>query len=296
MPNKIICYGEMLWDTFPKEKLPGGAPMNVALHLQALGCMVSMISALGEDKPGKKLKAFVEKKGLNTELVQIQPEFPTGNVLVDDTDKENITYDIVKPSAWDHIAWNERMAREVQLADALLFGSLSARSEKSRETLFKLLEKDVLKILDINLRPPHYTPQVLEQLLVNADILKINEEELTVLADYLDLPSKMPSALEKLSETFEIEAICVTLGSRGAIFYSLDDMVSHPGYPVKVSDTVGAGDAFLAGFVLKYLEKVSPEQILDFACAMGALVASLPGGTPSYTMEQIGEIRKNQEI
>jgi fructokinase len=296
MSKKIICFGEMLWDVFPKEKLPGGAPMNVALHLQHLGCAVSMISSIGNDKLGHKLKSFVEKKGLNTAFIQVDEEYPTGTVLVDDTDKENISYDIVKPSAWDHIAWDETISREVQLSDALLFGSLAARNDTSRQTLFKLLEKDLLKILDINLRPPHYSPELLEQLLEKADILKINEEELTILADYLDLPSKMPAALEKLSETFEIDTICVTLGAKGAVLFSLEEMVTHPGYPVQVLDTVGAGDAFLAGFVLKYLEKESAEHILDFACALGALVASLSGGTPTYSLEQIAEIRKNHEI
>ncbi len=296
MSKKIICFGEMLWDVFPKEKLPGGAPMNVALHLKHLGCEVSMISSIGNDKLGNKLRNFVEGKGLITDHVQQHKAYPTGTVLVDDTDKENINYDIVKPSAWDYIEWNERISRDVQLSDALLFGSLAARNEVSKETLFKLLEKDVLKILDINLRPPHYSPELLEQLLEKADILKINEEELTILADYLDLPSKMPAALEKLTETFELETICVTLGAKGAVLFSLEEMVTHPGYPVQVLDTVGAGDAFLAGFVLKYLEKESAENILDFACALGALVASLSGGTPSYSLEQIAEIRENHEI
>ncbi len=286
----------MLWDVFPKEKLPGGAPMNVALHLLNLGCTVSMVSSLGNDKMGKKLKDFVEKKGLNTSFVQVHEEYPTGTVIVDDTDKENISYEIVKPSAWDHILWNEKIAREVQLCDTLLFGSLAARNTTSRETLFKLLEKDVLKILDINLRPPHYSPELLERLLQKADILKINEDELTILADYLDLPSKMPAALEKLSEIFDIETICVTLGANGAVLFSLEEIVTHPGYPVQVLDTVGAGDAFLAGFVLKYLEKESAEKILDFACALGALVATLPGGTPTYSLKEIEGVRKNPEI
>ncbi|WP_114747864.1 carbohydrate kinase family protein [Pleomorphovibrio marinus] len=295
MPKNIICYGEMLWDVFPKDKIPGGAPMNVALHLQHLGHHVAMFSAIGEDKMGKKLLAFVEKYGVKTDYIQRNKEYPTGTVLVDDSDKENIKYDIVKPSAWDYIAFEEKMIREVQLADCFIFGSLAVRNQTSKETLFRLLQKDVLKVLDINLRPPHYTPELLEQLLEKADILKINEEELTILADYLNLPSKVPAALEKLSESFDIDTICVTLGAKGAMLYTLEELVTHPGYPVTVKDSVGAGDAFLAGFVIKYLEKESPEIILDYACALGALVASLPGGTPEYKPEQIEQIRKNLE-
>ncbi|WP_163378048.1 carbohydrate kinase family protein [Cyclobacterium sp. SYSU L10401] len=291
MDNKVICFGEMLWDIFPKESIAGGAPMNVALHLVHLGVDVKMISSVGEDKLGKKLLAFVKKYGLPDELIQINEEFPTGTVKVDDGDKENINYEIVKPAAWDHIKWSEDMDKSVRNADAFIFGTLAARNEVSKATLEKLLEIPVLKIFDINLRPPFYSADLLDNLLRRADILKINEEELTLLADFYDLPSKMEAALEKLSELFEFDLICITLGSKGAAIYQEGEIINHPGYPVAVKDTVGAGDAFLAGFVSKYLSKESPEKILDFACALGALVATFSGGTPQYNEEDILRIK-----
>jgi fructokinase len=293
MDNKIICFGEMLWDIFPKESIAGGAPMNVALHLQHLGEDVEMISRIGGDKLGRKLLNFTKKYGLSHDFIQVDKEFPTGSVLVNNEDKENIKYEIVKPVAWDHIQWSEEMDRAVKNADAFIFGSLASRNETSKETLFKLLETSVLKILDINLRPPFYTADLLDRLLTKADILKINEDELTLLADFYDLPNKMDTALEKLSELFSFELVCITLGNKGAAIYLDGDIINHPGYPVEVKDTVGSGDAFLAGLVSKYLTRESPEKILDFACALGALVASFNGATPQYSEEDIAAIKRS---
>ncbi|NHE55459.1 carbohydrate kinase family protein [Cyclobacterium plantarum] len=291
MHKKIICFGEMLWDIFPKESIAGGAPMNVALHLAHLGMDVKMISAIGEDKLGKKLLSFIRKFGLSEDFIQINATYPTGTVNVDDRDKENIKYEIVKPAAWDYILWSEEMDKAVRNADAFIFGTLGARNETSKATLEKLLETPALKVFDINLRPPFYTADLLEYLLKKADILKLNEDELTLLADFYDLPNKMEAALEKLTELFEFDMICITLGSKGAAIYQEGEIISHPGYPVAVKDTVGSGDAFLAGFVSKYLSRESPEKILDFACALGALVATFSGGTPQYNESDIGKIK-----
>ncbi|MBD3626760.1 carbohydrate kinase [Cyclobacterium sp.] len=291
MHKKIICFGEMLWDIFPKESIAGGAPMNVALHLAHLGMDVKMISAIGEDKLGKKLLSFIRKYGLSEDFIQINATYPTGTVNVDDRDKENIKYEIVKPAAWDYILWSEEMDKAVRNADAFIFGTLGARNETSKATLEKLLETPVLKVFDINLRPPFYAADLLEYLLKKADILKLNEDELTLLADFYDLPNKMEAALEKLTELFEFEMICITLGSKGAAIYQEGEIISHPGYPVAVKDTVGSGDAFLAGFVSKYLSRESPEKILDFACALGALVATFSGGTPQYNESDISQIK-----
>ncbi|MFC4871276.1 carbohydrate kinase family protein [Negadavirga shengliensis] len=291
MDKKIVCFGEMLWDIFPKQKIAGGAPMNVALHLQHLGYDVTMVSRIGTDKLGRKLLSFIKKYGLHEGQIQTDLNFPTGSVIVDDSDKENIKYEIVSPAAWDHIEWTSSLVREIQMAEAFIYGSLAARNEESRNTLYRLLQTDTLKVFDINLRPPFYKPGVLEVLLQRADILKINEDELVILADYYALSNKMDATLEKLTEMFDLQLICVTLGAKGAVIYQDGEIIRHPGYPVEVRDTVGSGDAFLAGFVNKYLEKETPEKTLDFACALGALVATFDGGTPQYSLEQIEAIR-----
>ncbi|WP_215223479.1 carbohydrate kinase family protein [Echinicola shivajiensis] len=291
MHKKIVIFGEMLWDCFSDKSIPGGAPMNVALHTQYLGLETSFISRIGNDNWGKELIDFVESKSLNTDLVQMDEHYDTSRVLVDDTDKENIKYEIVEPVAWDFIQWTKEMQQKVDKADAFIFGSLAARSEDSRTTLFKLLETPVLKILDINLRAPYFEASLLEKLLKKADILKINDDELDLLIDIFKLAKDWDKALERLTEIFELRMICVTKGSAGAIIFDGEKSYSHPGYKVKVEDTVGSGDAFLSGFIYKSLSGDSPKEILDFACALGALVATNKGGTPQYEIEDISKIQ-----
>lgn len=281
----------MLWDIFPKENIAGGAPMNVALHLHHLGAAVSFFSRVGNDKEGKDLLAFIENFGLPTTFIQIDPHLPTGMVLVNDVDKENISYNIVKPAAWDEIAWSELMQEQVNQSDAFIFGSLAARNETSRNSLFKFLQTKTLKVLDINLRAPYYSFELLGKLLSHTDVLKINEEELNILAEFHQFQGEWEDILYQLTERYDLHMICVTLGKNGAVLYYEEELFQHPGYQVSVQDTVGSGDAFLSAFIFSYLNGKIPEQILDDACALGALVATLKGGTPKYDLRDIEKIK-----
>lgn len=266
--------------------------MNVALHLRHLGFDSSLISRVGEDKEGKDLMTFIKAYGLPQELVQIDQSYPTGKVIIDDEDKENIKYQIIQPAAWDQIVWSEQLQEQVDLAEVFIFGSLAAREETSRNTLLKLLETQTLKVLDINLRAPFYSFEVLKKLLSRTDILKINEEELVILSDFHHLPHQTESALDKLTELYDINMICVTLGKDGAMLYFEEELIKHPGYRVTVEDTVGSGDAFLSAFINSYLMDRTLEQTLDDACALGALVASHKGGTPKYNQQDIDKIKE----
>lgn len=291
MDKKIVIFGEMLWDCFPDKNIPGGAPMNVALHTQYLGIDTAFISRVGKDNLGKELVDFIQKKSLDTAYIQEDPEHETSRVVVDNSDKENVKYEIVKPVAWDHIEWNETIQEKVDQADVFVYGSLAARSEKSRKTLLKLLETPTLKILDINLRAPHYDLAVLDLLLQKADILKINDDELEILTAAYKLPKDPIKAIAGLVGRFDIKMACITKGADGAIIIDRKNVYHHAGYKVQVEDTVGSGDAFLSGFISKFLSGNSPDEILDFACALGALVATQKGGTPHYDLDAISAIR-----
>ncbi len=314
MAKKVISFGEMLWDCFPDYDIAGGAPMNVALNLKQLGLDIQMISRIGKDEYGQKLKAFVQSFGLPTVLVQVDDTHMTGKVIVDNKDKENIKYDIVSPVAWDFIELTSENKNAVAQADAFIFGSLAIRNNRSWETLFKLLHIPTLKIFDINLRAPYFDFEKIEIIFGYTDILKVNEEELQIVADHFgiasgitfevsaqkggkDSSSKPTSKVSDttrelcafLSKHFPIKMICITLGSRGALIYQNDNFTRHHGYKVQVEDTVGSGDAFLSGFVKTYLEEKSLSEILDFSCAMGAFVATKRGGTPRYGIEDVGK-------
>ena len=291
MDKKIVCFGEMLWDIFPYEKIAGGAPMNVALHLHQQKAEVIFISRVGDDKEGQALMDFIRNYGLPPDHILIDLSLPTGKVLVDDGDKENIRYEIVRPSAWDNIDWSEELQRKVDQADAFLFGSLAAREEKSRDSLLKFLNTNTLKIFDINLRAPFYSFELLKELLSRTNILKLNEEELKILIDFHGFSEDTTKALDRLTALYDLDMICVTKGKNGADLYMEDELFSHPGYPVTVQDTVGSGDAFLSAFVINFLDGKTPEQILDEACALGAFVAARKGGTPKYELADIEKVK-----
>jgi fructokinase len=290
MRDNVVVFGEMLWDCLPSGPVAGGAPMNVALNLHQLGLHSRLISAVGKDEDGEKLLQFLRGFDLPLDLIQTKADLDTSKVLVDTTDAENVKYSILSPVAWDYIAWNDVMDKAVEEADALVFGTLAVRNSESLMTLIKLLLHPTLRVFDANLRPPFYDFEVIETLLGFADILKINEEEMALFADYFKTEATIEDLCFYLDQHYPMEIICVTRGSKGAVIYQKGRLFEHPGYVVQVQDSIGAGDAFISGFIKTYLEEKSPEEILDFACKLGGFLATQQGGTPRYTEADIDGI------
>jgi fructokinase len=290
MRDQVVIFGEMLWDCLPTGAVAGGAPMNVTLNLHQLGLNSQLISAVGADEDGAKLLGFLKDFGLPLDLIQVKEDQDTSKVLVDTSDPENIKYSIVSPVAWDFIHWTEENDKAVEDADAFVFGSLGVRNPESLKTLIKLLHHPTLRIFDANLRPPFYNFEVIETLLGFTDVLKINEDELEIFADYFDTEPTVQALCAYLDQHFPMEIICITQGSKGALIYQKGEIFSHPGYKVTVQDSIGAGDAFLSGFIKTYLEEKSPNEILDFACKIGGFVATQKGGTPKYSEADIHRI------
>ena len=287
MQHKVVIFGEMLWDCLPSGPVPGGAPMNVTLNLHQLGLSSRLVSAIGNDADGQKLLDFLQTFNLPVDLIQLNEEHETSKVLVNDEDPENIKYTIVSPVAWDYIQWNNTIDQAVATSDAFVFGTLGVRNSASLTTLLKLLHHKTLRIFDANFRPPFYDFELVVTLLGFTDILKINEDELIIFADYFHLNPTVESVCNHLDQHFPMDLICVTQGSKGALIYQGGKIISHDGYKVKVADSIGAGDAFLSGFIQTYLDKQPLDQVLDFACKLGAFVASKKGGTPKY---EIGDL------
>lgn len=288
----VVCFGEILWDFLPQGKLPGGAPVNVAYHLKMLGKNPSVISRIGEDDEGKELLEVFQSKGIDTSFIQQDPAHQTGKVLVELKDNHEVDYEIVRPVAWDFIEWNPEFISLVTQARYFVFGSLVARNSVSRNTLFQCLENAQTKVLDINLRPPHFEKQILNELLEKADVLKLNLSELHLISGSYHLYHSDEDRIEYLQERFKIETIIVTKGNGGAILYIHDRFFHHAGYPVRVADTVGSGDAFLAAMLSKLMEGSSPNEALAFANALGAYVASCAGGCPNYTVDEVLALKK----
>lgn len=286
--HRAITFGEILWDNFKEGKKAGGAPMNVALHLHKQGIHALLISSLGRDENGKELFAFLQNQGLPTDLVQEHPTLPTGLVEVELDSKQQASYIIKEPVAWDEIKYTSELEQAVKNSDLLVFGSLASRNESSRNTLLKLIPFAKFRVFDMNLRPPHFNRETLTLLLQHCDLLKINEDELEYLEELCNLP-KAPNRdnLVRISSMLNIPFVCVTLGDKGAIVVNEGHLYEHPGFTVKVADTVGAGDAFLAAFMSNLLQDLPMETVLERACAAGAIVASKAGANPEYSPEEI---------
>lgn len=279
----ITCFGEILWDNLPSGRMAGGAPMNVAYHLNRLGAESQMISRTGDDAAGKELIAFCSNIGLPTNLIQTDPAYPTGEVIGTVTANHEVVYDIRLGAAWDYIAYEPDFEQLAKRMDAFVFGSLASRNNVSRETLLQLLDHAKFKVLDINLRAPHYTKEVLHLLLNKADLLKLNNDELSLLAEWFyKSAASEKDTISFLQQTFNINEIVVTKGGEGASYYHGEDSYTGAALPVQVIDTVGAGDSFLAAFLYKKLTGAGIPETLDYALGMGAFIAGKAGACPSY--------------
>lgn len=289
----IICFGEVLWDVFPTHKEIGGAPLNVALRLSSLGNDVSMISSVGNDNDGKKLISFITSNAINADEIQINKEFETSQVRVILDKKGSATYNIEFPCAWDDIQLNEESGEIVKSSDAFIFGSLIARGNVSRHTLLELLKIAKYKIFDVNLRPPHYTMSILNELMQKANFIKFNNDELIEICEQLDFySSDIESNIKFISNATKTNRICVTLGKDGATLFISNTFFKNRGYSIQVKDTVGAGDSFLASLISELLNNKLPQEALDFACAVGAIVAGSNGANPKIAEKDIGQFIK----
>ncbi|WP_289045687.1 carbohydrate kinase [uncultured Olleya sp.] len=286
--KNIVCFGEVLWDVFPTHKKIGGAPLNFAIRLKSLNNNVSIISRIGKDKLGKKGVFFIVDKGINTESLQIDDTLQTGKVKVALDLDGQATYDIQYPRAWDNIQLTEASKQATLDADAFVYGSLAARESTTKHTLYELLKIAKNKIFDVNLRPPYYDIDIVKDLMDEADFIKFNDDEIDmVCADMQFDKQSLEDKIKYIAEQTNTKSICVTKGDKGAVLYYYDEFYYNEGYPIQVIDTVGAGDSFLATLINKLLNNDNPQEAIDFACAIGAIVAGSEGANPKITVEDI---------
>jgi fructokinase len=288
---QVACFGETLWDEFDQQRVLGGAPLNVAAHLTLLGVNTALISKIGQDALGEEVIQILKSKNVPLNYLQKDKYHPTGRVKVTLNTENDASYDFVFPSAWDFIDHSGPLRKMVANAPYFVYGSLSTRSEASRETLFKLLEVAQFRIFDVNLRAPHFSREMILKLIQKADILKINEVELERIGSWFGYSSEDHLQIVKeLLQAFQLHSIIVTLGSKGALVAWSDQIIQQTAFKVRVEDTVGSGDAFLAAYISKMIQHQEPSACLNFACATGALVASRSGANPDYSLSEIEQL------
>ncbi|MBG6233483.1 fructokinase [Pedobacter sp. CAN_A7] len=283
--KSVVCFGEILWDNLPTGKKPGGAPMNVAYHLHKLGIDSQLISSIGDEQSGVELMGFLKEIGLKTDLVQIDRAHDTSEVQASvNPDNHEVTYEIISPVAWDFISWQPNFETLLKEAQAFVFGTLSTRNPATRNTLYQMLEHSAYRVFDVNLRAPHYSPEVIEALLKKSNLVKLNSSELLLIAQWYNQACvKEADCVEVLFDRFNIEEVIITKGSQGATYYTSLFRYDYPAYSVHVADTIGSGDSFLAAFLAMKLGDEPVEITLDYAVAMGAFITSQAGACPQYS-------------
>ena len=283
--HTIVGLGELLWDMFPSGQQLGGAPANFAYISSLLGNEGIVASRVGGDGLGDEAVQRLSAVGVNTRFIQRDGGHPTGTVRVDVDGAGQPRFEIGEEVAWDFLEWTPAWEELATRADAICFGSLAQRAAMSRATIRKFVassRRDTVRVFDVNLRQQFYSKQVLAESIESAGIVKLNHEELPRIVELFGLPARDEVAsINALARLFSIKLICVTCGNRGSFLLSEGSLHKHPGYRVRVADTVGAGDAFTAGLVCEYLRGASLASMNEAANRAGAWVASQVGAMPT---------------
>lgn len=285
--DTIVCFGEVLWDLLPDARFPGGAPFNVAYHLHRMGLRALPASAVGRDALGRELLELLAHWEIESSYVAVEAGLPTGTVQASLSPTGDASYVIAAPVAWDAIRVAPGLIREMQSARALVFGSLALRCEHNRRSLEVLLgaaRPGALRVFDVNLRVPFDDLALVGRFARQAGLLKLNAAEAArLVGDGGETPGAEERHARALGSETGAGMVCVTAGARGAGLLKDGVWMWEPGRTVKVADTVGAGDAFLARLLCGLLaRKETPAQTLAGACRLGEWVASRSGATPEY--------------
>lgn len=285
MKKRVVGLGEVLWDLLPSGASLGGAPANFAYITTLMGDQGIVASRVGADSRGLDALRRMEELGLDIDHVQTERQHPTGVVNVDLDGNGQAQFEIAHPVAWDFLEWTSDWQRLAESADAVCFGSLAQRSDRNRATIRRFLSATpagALKVFDVNLRQSYYSREVLTESMRLADIVKLNDDELPKIILLLGSSHKDElSSARRLIRDYDLEVVCITRGSQGSLLVRDHDASEHPGFRVRVADTVGSGDAFAAGLVHEYLHGASLDLMNEVANLVGAWVTSEVGAMPS---------------
>lgn len=281
---RVAGIGEILWDIFGEEKAIGGAPTNFACHCANLGAEAAIISCLGKDSLGKEAIDFVTHHGINTGALAVSEAHKTGVVNVTLDNKGIPSYEIKEGVAWDHIPMTSETRKMATQLDAVCFGSLSQRSSTSRKSIQAFLKDtppECLKMFDMNIRQNYYSEELILESLQLASALKLNNEELPLLAGFLNISGTPKEQLKTIQHKFDLKLAILTCGADGALMLSEnEESFEIPPVPDEIKSTVGAGDSFTATAVMGFLQNKSLTAINKHANAVASYVCTQTGAVP----------------
>jgi fructokinase len=279
----VVGIGELLWDLLPAGKQVGGAPANFAHHARELGADSLVISRVGKDMLGREILSHLAGLGLRTDGIATDSNVPTGTVTVSLDAKGKPTFNIQESSAWDFIEATGDMLEQVGRADAICFGTLAQRHSVARAAIQAVLAAappDALRVFDVNLRQHYWSREILYSSLTAASVLKLNDEELPLVAGVFGISGDENSLLRQLAAHFQLKAIALTKGADGSLLLLGEDLVHTPAPALSIVDTVGAGDAFTAALTVGLLHDTNLAEIQRIAMEVAGHVCTCPGATP----------------
>ncbi len=287
----VVSIGEILWDVAGNQRHIGGAPFNFAYHCRMLGAKSALISCVSFDELGTDLIDRARDLKVDMGGIQRCDQFPTGVVTSEADLDGSISYVIPTECAWDHIQFTDEGRGLIECASVIYFGTLAQRSPVSQSAILAALSSappTATCFLDLNLRPPCYTREILTSSLQIAHIVKMNEHELSEISEMYNLDQSDDIAAQQLMEKFGIATVVVTRGPDGATAWDRQTSASVCGRDVPVADMVGCGDAFGAAFTVNLIAGASLQQALEAANIVGAYVATQVGATPVYSASDLG--------
>lgn len=291
----VIGIGEILWDLIGDAEYLGGAVLNFSVQLSRLGHRVSFVSAVGDDPRGHLALAKASELGLSARFVHTVRDHQTGIVTVTVDAGGQPSYVIHRPAAYDFATLDETdfAALATPPPDWIAFGTLFSMHPNARQLLRTVIKRfpDARRFYDINLRRDSYTVELVANLCERAQVVKLNDVEVGMVSQMFGTPQTTLEAFcRSYTARFGWNAVCVTRGSQGCALLLGGEYLQLPGYPVKVADTVGAGDAFAAALLHGIQARWPAHEVGDFANRLGALVASRPGGVPAWTASEVQEL------
>jgi fructokinase len=284
----IVGLGEVLWDVFPDGPRFGGAPANFACSASAIGGRefeIAMVSAVGTDDLGQKALQEFRNRQVDVSCLS-SLDRPTGQVLVTLDSSGQASYRFLNDTAWDHLGWSVQLQNLATRADAVCFGTLGQRSEVSRSTIRQFLAATpahCLRVLDINLRAPYWDSLVISESLPLASVLKLNSDELPIVARLLSMDGTEVELLKSIRQKFSLRLVALTRGANGSMLLNdAGELSEIQGQPISIVDTVGAGDAFTAAITIGLLSGKSLRETHVWADQVAAFVCSQQGATPEF--------------
>lgn len=288
---RVLVVGEVLWDHFPDATRLGGAALNFAAHLKRLRHTPLLVSAVGADRLGDDARSAIGALGLDMSFVQSTDRFKTGSALVRLGPDEQTSFTIERPAAYDAVDLSDAHLQQIVhwRPSWLYYGTLFPSAVQGRGVLHRLLDAlpHAARFYDLNLRPGFEAPELVEELLRSADVVKLNERELLFAYEYLNLPADPERFCAAGARRYGWQAACITLGAGGCALRVGDDYTEAAGCAVAVADPVGAGDAFAAALLHGVVSNWPVATIASFANRVGALVAGRPGAIPDWTAEDV---------